>query len=202
VTCECGCGQPTAIAVQSSKRKGWVAGRPVRFVSGHNMRAKRVGYVEEDRDYATPCWIWQGAPTGSNGYGMTQIKGRKRLAHRVYYERHKGPIPEGLTLDHLCYVSLCVNPDHLEPVTQMENNRRRRVNRLTLKDADEIRAFVEQCRRDDPLTLKGKPRERLPQGVVPALAKRYGCSEETIDHVIRGITWLRRDLLNPPDEAA
>lgn len=59
------------------------------------------------------------------GYGMLvmRINGikRQRRAHRLYYELEKGPIPLGLTLDHLCRVRCCVNPEHLEPVTSVEN---------------------------------------------------------------------------------
>lgn len=44
--------------------------------------------------------------------------------HRAAYEIHVGPIPEGLTLDHLCCVKACCNPAHLEPVTALENYRR------------------------------------------------------------------------------
>jgi hypothetical protein len=68
-TCECGCGTPTRLAPYSDRSKGWVAGEPVRFITGHNMFAKRRGYVIEDRGYETPCWIWQGVPSGDNGYG-------------------------------------------------------------------------------------------------------------------------------------
>lgn len=50
--------------------------------------------------------------------------GKMRLAHRVAYEIHVGPIPDGLEIDHLCRVRCCVNPDHLEPVTHRENMRR------------------------------------------------------------------------------
>lgn len=46
------------------------------------------------------------------------------MAHRVSYELHKGPIPEGKKLDHLCWNTRCVNPAHLEPVTSKENSRR------------------------------------------------------------------------------
>lgn len=65
------------------------------------------------------CWVWQ-AGLSSQGYGVYKKQG----AHRVIYKMYKGDIPEGLTLDHLCRVRNCVNPDHLEPVTQAENNRR------------------------------------------------------------------------------
>ena len=54
------------------------------------------------------------------------VAGEKRLAHRVAYEAEHGPIPDDLVLDHLCRVRNCVRVDHLEPVTQAENNRRGR----------------------------------------------------------------------------
>ena len=74
----------------------------------------------EDRAYATPCWIWQGRHR-RDGYGRADIAGRKFQAHRVSYEAHRSDIPAGLELDHLCCVSNCVNPEHLEPVTGAEN---------------------------------------------------------------------------------
>lgn len=65
------------------------------------------------------CWIWDG--TSYRGYGRLQIKGKNYLAHRISYRLHKGPIPLGMTLDHLCRVRCCVNPHHLEAVTNKEN---------------------------------------------------------------------------------
>jgi hypothetical protein len=69
------------------------------------------------------CWLWTGA-TNVGGYGRFNIYGRTIAAHRLSYEATVGPIGPGLQIDHLCRNKLCVNPAHLEPVTQQENNRR------------------------------------------------------------------------------
>lgn len=71
------------------------------------------------------CWLWTAAKD-RYGYGSFTVGGIQYGAHRWSYQHHVGPIPEGLHIDHTCKVTACVNPEHLEPVTQMENNRRAR----------------------------------------------------------------------------
>lgn len=70
------------------------------------------------------CWLWTGA-ISDTGYGSIGflIDGKPKCfnAHRYIYEQYKGKIPNGLQLDHLCRVRCCVNPNHLEPVTNREN---------------------------------------------------------------------------------
>jgi hypothetical protein len=78
-------------------------------------------------DPSTGCIPWTGEAFG-NGYGLLAIvrngKRVRRRAHRLVYELLVGPIPEGLTLDHLCRNRICVNTAHLEPVTQAINSER------------------------------------------------------------------------------
>lgn len=79
------------------------------------------------------CWEWRGAFRGPGEYGRIRHEGRQLQAHRVSYEINVGPIPEGLTLDHLCGNRPCVNPAHLEPVTAGENARRYMLGRTHCK---------------------------------------------------------------------
>lgn len=75
-------------------------------------------------DPASGCWEWQAStrgPTPEHQYGQVRVAGRVLDAHRVIFELVVGPVPAGLVLDHLCRNTRCVNPGHLEPVTQREN---------------------------------------------------------------------------------
>lgn len=75
-------------------------------------------------DKSGECWTWTACCLPS-GYGQMNIGGgRKAYAHRMAYELAVGPIPMGLVIDHLCRNPACVNPAHLEPVTQKVNRDR------------------------------------------------------------------------------
>lgn len=87
----------------------------------HRTPSERFWGMVELAD-ADECWIWTGTKTPS-GYGMF----RRTTAHRFAYEDMIAPIPIGLTLDHLCRTTLCVNPYHLDPCPREENSRRARL---------------------------------------------------------------------------
>ena len=71
-------------------------------------------------DNENHCWNWIGAKNWLQ-YGVLYIKGKFYFAHRLSYMIFKGQIPNGLVLDHLCRNYSCINPDHLEAVTQGVN---------------------------------------------------------------------------------
>jgi len=125
--CRCGCGSVTSIATKTRSHLGHVKGAHVPYIRGHanGLKSgpyKQIRWVEEDRGYSTPCWVWQLGQMGG-GYGCEWNKARGRMvgAHIPAYERAYGPVPGGLEVDHLCHVRLCVNPTHLEAVTHAVN---------------------------------------------------------------------------------
>lgn len=69
------------------------------------------------------CWIWTGGANDKD-YPYVKIGGRMRRAHRVSYTIFVEPIPDGLEIDHVCKTRRCINPAHLEPVTQLVNLQR------------------------------------------------------------------------------
>lgn len=68
----------------------------------------------------TGCWFWMG-DTVKGGYGRTTIGRVKVLSHRASYECFVNKIPKGLTVDHKCNQPNCINPQHLEAITQYDN---------------------------------------------------------------------------------
>ena len=70
----------------------------------------------------TGCWLW--TASGKLGYGAFRFDGRQRQAHRLAYRKLVGEFDTALVCDHLCRTPACVNPAHIEPVTQAENVRR------------------------------------------------------------------------------
>lgn len=80
------------------------------------------------------CWLWTGA-LDNGGYGKIGAggdRGRTLCAHRVAWELARGPIPDGLEIDHTCHVRRCVRPDHLRTVTHKQNNENRIITEGTL----------------------------------------------------------------------
>lgn len=168
--CCCGCGAPTKIATTTHRHYGIVKGLPLRFLPGHQSRKSPNDYVEEDRGHETACWVWQRA-ANDQGYGQVFVNGSIKYAHRFFYERAFGAVPEGLELDHCCRVTLCVNPAHLEPVSHRENMRRGRSTKLTEEVVREIRRLA-----------KSGMSQR-------AIARAYGLDHGWVSRIVRRIAW-------------
>jgi hypothetical protein len=168
--CMCGCGEPAPIATLTNRKKRQIAGQPMRFIPHHQNRKSLIEYVIDE---ATGCWVWQQGKS-SAGYGMKWIEvdgaAKRVYAHRLFYERDRGPIPKGMELDHLCRNRGCCNPAHLEVVTKVENIRRGIRIKLSSAIVAEIRAL-------------------WPGVSTLELADRFEVHADTIRCVLKGKTW-------------
>lgn len=135
------------------------------------------------------CWEWAGARTGHDGkgaYGVIWQDGRQVGAHRVSYEMHHGPIPQGAVVMHACDNPPCVNPKHLSAGSLSDNNldafRKGRnhvargeecnLARLTAADVEAIRSEY----------AEGGVTQRV-------LAAKYGTDFSNVSKILRGETW-------------
>lgn len=124
-------------------------------------------------DEESGCWLWQGKIHKKTGYGYKQFGGRTQLAHRWVFSWFHGWIPDAKPLDHTCRVRACVNPSHLEVVTQSENCRRGLGSKLTIEQVIQIRAELKSSKWGDRKNI----------------AARYGVSPGLISSIKHGHAW-------------
>ena len=98
------------------------------------------------------CWVWTRSAS-PDGYGWASLDNKTYQAHRLVYTLIRGAPPSGLMLDHLCRNRICVNPDHLEPVTAKEN-----LLRSPITPAGQKRCL--KCGGDFSIVGKAKPQRR------------------------------------------
>ncbi len=173
--------------------------------SMHYMRLRRAGLVPtgtrargtlEERfwrkvEKSDGCWEWQGT-ISPNGYGRIQEggKGTAHLgAHRVSYEMHKGPIPEGMVVMHSCDNRRCVNPAHLSVGTHSENTRDAvQKGRWHHKPPCKKGESHSQAKLTEDMIreIRACPKDKVPGHV---LAAKYGVRATTINAIRRGKSW-------------
>lgn len=96
------------------------------------LSARELILSKVEIDETTGCWNWTAA-LSTAGYGHMTYRGRSTTSHRLAYECLTGEeIPEGLTIDHLCFNRACQNPRHMEVVTRGENTRRAVARRMAM----------------------------------------------------------------------
>lgn len=127
-------------------------------------------------DAESGCWLWQ-LGTDGDGYGHMKVAGKTVHSYRASYEAFVGPIPDGLQIDHVCHTRdtscpagkckhrLCVNPEHLEPVTLRENVERSRTDpRANFADYWDRRRATTHCPHGHPWDEENTRWQPLPAG--------------------------------------
>ena len=122
--------------------------------------------------FKTACWIWPYGVNGS-GYGIVKCKVTRKWidAHKFMFELLKRKVPANCELDHTCNNKLCINPEHLKPVSHAENCRRGKQTKLTKKDVRIIRG------------LSGKFTQQ-------EIANRFDVTRQSIGYILQGKRWI------------
>lgn len=113
----------------------------------------------------TPCINYKGT-IKNTGYGIWRKNGVSIYAHRLVYELLVGKIPQGYTIDHLCRNKACVNPQHLEAVTQ-------RVNVMRSDAPTSINAQKTHCSNGHEFTIENTYRRKDGRRICKACEKTY-----------------------------
>lgn len=133
------------------------------------MNYKNYCFTEKENG----CWEWEMA-INKYGYGVLKINQKIILAHRFFYELFKGKIKN--TIDHLCFNKKCVNPAHLEDVTQRINCQRRKSSKIDFDKANEIRQ-----------AFKNGKNQYL-------LANLYGIGQDEISRIVNNLRWMGGEI--------
>jgi len=196
--CHCGCGQRTNIAKEANRRKGHIAGQPMRFVRGHRARlpqfrptGPRPGWLEHFWEQAEPvegplatlCWRWTGAKY-KNGYGKASVAGRTRYAHRLAYEEAIGEIPGRAQVNHLCDWKNCIATNHLVLGSHTINAR----------DAASKGFLNRKLRAGNVQEMRYLHREGW---ALPALAEKFSIAPESVKRIVATKTQWRH--ITEPD---
>jgi hypothetical protein len=143
-------------------------------------------------DPTTGCWVWTFS-LRLNGYGQIKSGGKNLYPHRVSYEIHVGPIPDGLCVCHRCDNRACINPDHFFLGTKAENNADRNAKSRTAKGLAAIGDREPQTGARNPnakLTDRQVSEIRDASGVTHReLSKKYGVGANHIGKIRRGENW-------------
>ena len=133
-------------------------------------------------DKTDSCWNWT-ACCKPAGYGQFRYKSQMVFAHRYSYSVFVGDLIEGLTIDHLCSNRKCVNPEHLEQVTQQENvsRARRKITHCphgheldgVAKRGESTRRFCKTCRDKRSAKYYQKNKEKIRESQKEYYKKRY-----------------------------
>lgn len=183
--CQCGCGRKTAIK-KSTGRKGFLRkGHPTRFLPGHWQQGNDP--VAKFWKYCIPgapdeCWEWQGN-IGTNGYGRFRCAGTTYATHRLSYEIHNGPVPDGLNILHKCDNPACCNPHHLFAGTDLDNMRDKAQKLRAPRGSENKKSKLDEVK-------VHRIRELASSGTAPLeIAKEFGVSRRNIYEILNGRTW-------------
>ena len=130
------------------------------------------------------CWPWLACLV--QGYGHVRYNGKIRKAHRLSYEEHNGPIPDGLSVMHICDNPACVNPHHLRCGTVYENNLDRDNKKRHVALSGEAHGMA-KLHRSSVALIRALHKKHITER--KHLARKLGVTPQTLLDVVNRKTW-------------
>lgn len=128
------------------------------------------------------CILWEG-PTSPNGYGHRQIGGKTVSVHRLAWEEARGPIPAGMIVRHKCDIRACINAEHLELGSHLDNMRDRNERGRQARGESQGHALLTEA---EVCAIRERYRSGERQ---TALALEYGVHQTTVSDIVRRKSW-------------
>ncbi len=182
-----------AISAAVPAKPRWFRDREERAVTADDWLSPTVAsrfWSKVDRRGLFDCWLWTGGKS-HDGYGKLEVgtlaNQRREQAHRIAYVLQVGPIPPGVTVDHLCFNRDCQNASHMELVSRAENGRRgagRRAPGHWVRGAEQGAAKL-----TDDLVLAMRRDYRSGRAKLAQLAERHGISQSGAWDALTGHSW-------------
>ncbi len=134
------------------------------------------------------CWNWSGAMY-KRGYGQIRIGKRCYRAHRISYEVHVGPIPNGMVVMHLCDNKICVRPSHLRVGTQLENMKDGVSKKIFSRDEKWAMEHPEKAKLSFDDVVKIRELYSTKAFSQEKIGKMFGVHQTSIGFIIRRVHW-------------